>query len=145
MGVTLAVFAGIQLAWPAWVRPHLISPSVAKVPLPGGNFSELIVDGGTHHMTVIGSWHEAGAWVLSNQTVTPAGAVFTGPATSACLSGSPRACTAWLASKNLRQLVTFQPASRFWALQWYEAAIFILLAAALAGVCAWRISRRQLA
>ncbi len=144
MGVTLAVFAGVQLSWPVWVRPHLISPSVVRAPL-AGNFRELTVDGGSHRMTVVGAWHEAGAWVLSNQTVTPAGRVFTGPATSACLSGSGRACMAWLASKNLRQLVTFQPVSRFWAFQWYETAIFVLLAAALAGVCAWRISRRRLA
>jgi hypothetical protein len=29
--------------------------------------------------------------------------------------------------------VTYRPASRFWALQWYETAIFLGLALALAG------------
>jgi hypothetical protein len=31
------------------------------------------------------------------------------------------------------------------AFQWYETAIFLALALILAGLCAWRISRRRLA
>jgi hypothetical protein len=83
--------------------------------------------------------------VLSNQTITPAGRTFTGPAPAACLQGTQQQCAAWLASKDLRQLVTFQPASRFWAFQWYEVAIFVLLAVALAAFCAARIKRGRLA
>ena len=52
---------------------------------------------------------------------------------------------AWLASKHLHQLVTFQPASRFWAFQWFETGIFLLAAIALAVFCAQRIRRRRLA
>jgi len=37
-----------------------------------------------------------------------------------------------------------RPESRFWAFQWYETAIFVVLAVALAGFCAWRIRRRRL-
>lgn len=43
---------------------------------------------------------------------------------------------------GLRQLVTYQPASRYWAFQWQETAIFMVLALALAGACAWWIRRR---
>ncbi len=143
MAATLAVFAGIQVAWPNWIRPHLLSPSVARPPLRINDLAEFTAN--EHgQVTVLGAWHPAGAWVLSNTSITPAGHVFTGPATNACLGGSNQQCMAWLATKHLRQLVTFQPGSRFWAFQGYETAVFVLLAAALAFFCAWRIRRRRL-
>jgi len=43
---------------------------------------------------------------------------------------------------DLRQLVTYQPAGRYWVFQWYEAGIFLVLAGALCGCCAWLIRRR---
>jgi hypothetical protein len=45
-------------------------------------------------------------------------------------------------SFHLRQLVTYQPASRYWPLQWSEAAIFVALAAAFAVGCVWWVRRR---
>jgi hypothetical protein len=36
-----------------------------------------------------------------------------------------------------------QPASRFWAMQWYEAGIFLAVALALAGLCFWWTGRRN--
>lgn len=42
---------------------------------------------------------------------------------------------------GLRELVTYQPLSRYWALQWDETLIFLGLAVALAGVCFWRVRR----
>jgi hypothetical protein len=143
MAATLAVFAAIQVAWPTWIRPHLISPAVARVPL-GTNINEFMINGNGDRVTILGAWQQSGAWVLSDKTITPAGHIFTGPATSACLQGTQQQCNAWVASKDLRQLVTFQPASRFWAFQWYETAIFVLVAVALACFCAWRIRRRRL-
>lgn len=142
MALTLVAIAAIQIVWPNWVRPHLISPAVARAPL-GTEVDEFIISGANNQVTVVGAWHRPGAWVLSNQTITPAGHAFTGPAASACLKGSQQQCNAWLASKDLRQLVTFQSASRFWALQWYDTAVFVLLALVLAFCCAWRIRRRS--
>jgi hypothetical protein len=144
MAVTLAAFVGVQIIWPNWIRPHLISPAVAKSPLTN-SFNELVTNVATHQMTVVGNWHQAGAWFLSDQTITPSGHVFAGPATSACLGSSFQACVNWIASKHLRQLVTYQPASRFWSLQGIETAIFVLIAVALAVFCAWRIRSRRLA
>jgi len=43
---------------------------------------------------------------------------------------------------HLRQVVIYQPDSRFWAFQWYETAIYLALAAALAGFCIWWVRRR---
>jgi hypothetical protein len=44
---------------------------------------------------------------------------------------------------GLREVVTYQPLSRYWALQWYEALIFTGLAVALAGLC-FLLVRRSL-
>jgi hypothetical protein len=68
--------------------------------------------------------------------------VFTGPAPQACRSGTAQACEAALGRIHLRQLVIYQPATRFWDFQWYETAIFLALALALAWVCFWWIRRR---
>lgn len=42
MAATLAVFAGVQIVWPIWIRPHLISPSVARPPL-GNDLNEFLI------------------------------------------------------------------------------------------------------
>ena len=47
-----------------------------------------------------------------------------------------------LASFHLRDAVTYQPVSRYWALQWYELSIFIVLALLLAGISWWWVRRR---
>jgi hypothetical protein len=43
---------------------------------------------------------------------------------------------------GLREVVTYQPLSRYWALQWYETLIFVGLALVLAGLCFWKVRRR---
>jgi hypothetical protein len=45
-------------------------------------------------------------------------------------------------SFHLRQLVTYQPPSRYWPLQWSEAAIFVAIAAALTAACVWLVRQR---
>ncbi len=145
MGLTLATFVAVQVIWANWVRQHLLAPKVATSKIVPQNLDEFIISSPDKQVTVVGAWRPAGGWVLSNQTVTPAGHVFTGPATSACLNGGQFRCNAWLASKHLHQLVTFEPASRFWALQWYETAIFLAAAVALTVFCARQIGRRRLA
>ena len=63
----------------------------------------------------------------------------------ACASGTQQQCDAWLATQHLRRQISYQPASRYWAFQWYETAIFLALALALAGFCVWQIRHRRLA
>jgi hypothetical protein len=43
---------------------------------------------------------------------------------------------------HLREVLTFQPASRYGPFQWFELAIFLALALALVGLCFWWIRRR---
>lgn len=43
---------------------------------------------------------------------------------------------------GVRDLLTYQPAGRYWSFQWYEFAIFIVFAFLLAGICFWWVRRR---
>jgi hypothetical protein len=43
---------------------------------------------------------------------------------------------------HFHEVVTYQPASHFWALQWRESAIFFALAAALLGLAVYWVRRR---
>jgi hypothetical protein len=57
-------------------------------------------------------------------------------------SPSRPACDASIGRLHLRQVVTYEPGSRYWALQWYETAIFLAAALALAGACFVWVRRR---
>jgi hypothetical protein len=144
MAATLAAFGGVQLAWALEVRQHLISPVRISAPLNVNAINELTIQNG-QTITVVAAAHNSSGWVLTNQTVTSAGRPFTGPPTAACLTGTPQQCNAWLASQHLRQLVTYQPVSRFWEFQWYETAIFVVAALALGALCTWLIRSRRIA
>lgn len=144
MALTLLLFAAVQFLMPAFIRPHLLPPGQASAPLNPNNTAELLVNQ-NNQMTVLGNASIPGAWLLSNTTVTAAGRVFTGPATAACTSPTApaSACTKWLATQHLRQVVTYQPAGRFWPLQWTETAIYLAASAGLGGICVWRIRRKR--
>jgi hypothetical protein len=149
MALTLLLFAAMQFLMPTLVRPHLLPPDHATAPLNPNDTSQLVIqngDGYTGYMTVQGNASvPPGAWLLSNLTITPAGHVFHGPATAACTSPSApaSACTNWLASKHLRTAVTYQPANRFWPLQWAELGIYLAASAGLGGVCVWQVRRKR--
>jgi hypothetical protein len=149
MAVTLVIFVGAQVLMPTLVRPHLIPPVQATAPFSANDINLMEttqVQGGPARMTVQdSSFGPPGAWILSNQTITPSGRVFTGPAIGACTSNSaPRQqCNNWLNSLHLRQLITYQPESRFWPLQGAETGIYLVLATGLGALCTWQIRRRR--
>lgn len=143
MAVTLVIFAAIQIAMPLWVRPHLVTPAQTVSALSPANINGIMMSSPGGQMTVTASTNLPGAWVLSNQTIKKDGQVFSGPAPHACGNGGPQECQAAIGQLHLRQLVTYQPANRFWAFQWYETGIFLALAAALAGLCFWRVRSRR--
>ena len=49
-------------------------------------------------------------------------------------------CVARIAA-TYHEVVTYQPASRYWPLQWYELGVFLTAALLLAAACAWRIRK----
>jgi hypothetical protein len=141
MAVTLAIFAAVQIAVPLGIRPHLLPPdhtvaTIASAELDFGNLTATVVPG------------QPGAWIISSGAINAAGrTVSTLPA--ACLGAtplglklgsSPGPC---LESHGFREAITYEPASRYWPLQWIETGIFLALALALAGFCFWRLGRRR--
>ncbi len=146
MAVTLAIFVGvIWFAFPTWVRPQLLPAAQVTVPLSSASTAgfEKLRDG---RLLVQTSPPELpGAWVLSTHLASSDGRpVSTVPATKACTSPSPgQTCPAYVASLHLQQTVTYQPASRYWPLQWYETGLYLVLAAALTGLCLWWIRPRR--
>ena len=142
MAVTLAVFAAVQLIMPNVIRPHLLPPATATTAVTVSLSTAIVGHNGQLTVPVTGL---PGAWIFSNQTITPAGHVFVLSDVAACASGTQQQCDAWLATQHLRRQISYQPASRYWAFQWYETAIFLALALALAGFCVWQIRHRRLA
>jgi len=145
MAVTLAIFVAVQVLMPIYVRPHLMPPVQATAPFNAFENNELTISSPGNRMTLVGNFSRPGAWILSNNTVTPSGQVFTGPAGAACTGNyPPNACNAWVNTLHLRQQVAYQPASRFWPLQFIETGIYLVLAAGLGWSCVWRIRRRRI-
>lgn len=143
MATTLAVFALVQFTWPSLVRQHLHAAVHASVPLTTSNISSLAV--GAHSTLIVNAPAASsppGAWILATQTVAPDGHPFAGTI-GACQGSNFAPCQAALGHLHLRDLITYQPASRFWVLQGEETVIFLFLAVALAGFCAWWLSRRR--
>jgi predicted small integral membrane protein len=147
MAVTLLIFVAVQFAVPVWVRPHLLPPVTTAAPL---NLASVAAWGATDagqgsggHLFVLTQVSVAGAWMLSSEIVTPAGRpASTEPATQACGGAATmQSCHAYLATLHLRQEVTYQPASRYWALQWLETAMYLAAAVLLSGLCFLRIRR----
>ena len=144
MAVTLAVVAAAQILMPTVIRAHLIPPVHKAVALDTQHLRGFGISDDGNQMRVMGSYDEPGSWVLSITTVKPDGTEFTGPANQqACnRDSSPRDCLNWLTTLNLKQDVTYQPASRFWPLQWVEGGLFAGLAALMALFCFWWVRRR---
>jgi hypothetical protein len=159
MALTLAVFVAMQVVVPMFVRPHLLPPAHFTAPV-SVQHAQVSTNAGTGVSSVqlTNAFDKPGAWVLSDVITTPSGraaadAVMTpvGPELaelpSACLltpSGINRVeCPKALAAIHLRQSVTYQPASRFWPLQWIETGMYLVLAAGLGWVCVWQVRRRR--
>jgi hypothetical protein len=47
-----------------------------------------------------------------------------------------------LTSQGIKEAISYQPARRYWPFQWTETALYLAAAAALAGYCFRRLSRR---
>jgi len=144
MAVTLAIFAAVQIAMPLLVRPHLLPPVRASSAFNPATLVSLTSGGSGGQLKVTGAVNLPGAWVLDNQTVTPAGHDSRVPAPAACVKSTApfSECQAALGRLGLRQLVTYQPAGRYWVFQGYETGIFVVFAVALGGLCTWQIRRR---
>jgi ABC-type transport system involved in multi-copper enzyme maturation permease subunit len=160
MAITLAAFIAIQLAMPLGIRPYIITPVRLTTEITATNLRGLQMagpDGPVQNLSV--NFDAPGAWILSNQTIDATGQV-ADPLPSwliSCMPAPPgrpgqaasqpsqpdlQACFTRLANDGYRQLIVYQPGSRYWAFQWTETAIFLAFAGILAGFCSWWMRRR---
>lgn len=122
MAVTLGLFVAVRVVVTDFLRPHYLAPLSKLLPLGLGGRGR----------------HAPASWVLSTTLVTPTGQHLSMPVTpnelpAACQSPghfklTPSCLHGW------HTLVTYQPASRFWAFQGIEAGIFVALGLALLAV-----------
>jgi hypothetical protein len=156
MALTLALYAAAQIVVPMWVRPHLVPPVSSTVAFSRSTFDGLSLDeSGQDSLSV----HTAdrGDWILVNETMGPDGRVAALPQSfrdcvpgpSAPASGTERGsagsideCLNRLTQAGYRQRVVYQPADRFWLLQWVETGVYAAASLALAAGCFWWVRRR---
>ncbi len=138
MATSLVVFVAARVAFTFWVRPNLETKIRTISPLhmiPGMGFDQ------TNNGPLSVTGGHPGDWVFSDQLINRAGHAVSGNFLSqaACLTN--RGFFACIG--KLREVVVYQPASRYWTFQWYETAIFITLGLILGAVSLWWIRRRN--
>lgn len=170
MVVTLAAFVAVRAAITSWVRPYILAPLhfTIGLQLPQGNqvsnpspaaaltpgawiLSNQTINGAGH---VIGQegvisydggqmgvgFNYIGAGRVTLQGVGSCPNKF--PPQSAPVAVFDRAAQLCVTKFKIREVLAYQPASRYWALQWFESAIFVALALALVGIAFWWVHNR---
>jgi hypothetical protein len=163
MASTLVAFIVAREAEVTWVRPHLMAPvrSVSAVSGQNGIDFSLTPDGVKLQS---GPPNIPNGWGLSATVVNKAGhaptAAFIKSACPSLANAGPAGpgkhvrvssngsgpqgfqdCIAKVAARY-HEVVAYQPASRFWAFQGLETALFVVLALLLAGLCFWWVRHR---
>jgi hypothetical protein len=153
MALTLATIIAVQILMPVLVQSRLMAPESETSAITASTIRGFMMSGepgaADPQIQVEVAVDQPGAWVIANRTLGPDGErVQYLPAWAEACAPDPRAdsevvdaCFAKVADAGYRQQVEYQPASRFWALQWRETALLLALAAGVTGFCFWRIRR----
>jgi hypothetical protein len=163
MATTLGAYLATQLLFISDVRPHLLSPvtklvafskdtgfgfsrspsgplsfSVSPPSMPNAWVAKTVLRG-KNGLQMSSHWLRVNCAALLK--TPPPGAqgrtIKAGappPAFSDCVNKI---------AKNFHELLTYQPASRFWAFQWYELTIYVVAAVVLCGASCWWVCRRN--
>jgi hypothetical protein len=169
MAVTLAGFTAARALFRLLVRPHLLAPLTRVLPLDpattgyGSAGMWPFLPGPALQPAPPGM---PGSWITSISIVGRGGNGLTGSELASICPGighrqagqalggggsghaqAPQSvvnamhqCVSRVAV-TYHEVVTYQPASRYWPLQWFELGIFLAAALLLAGACAWRVRR----
>jgi hypothetical protein len=165
LATTLIVFVGARLGMTFWGRAHLLSPLHRTIELADAHMGYM-----RSSPTAPGNLHAdapdiPNSWIYSSNLVDNSGHTLTSAdVTRLCpdlkipepVAGSGdtvqqqvpieaktqlRACITKV-SDSYHQVVTYQPAGRYWTLQWLELGVYLAASIALAGICFWAIRRR---
>jgi hypothetical protein len=148
MATTVGVFFGVRIAFTSVVRQHLLPPEHITQPL------RTVVQGFAQKnngpIKLSTGIDIPNAWVYSTRVVDGSGHPLTGAVvTNSCpdllrpFSGQAtlQACATKLGA-TYHGIITYQPASRYWPMQWCETGSFLAAALVLAAFCFYRIRRR---
>jgi hypothetical protein len=164
MATALVVFTGLRIAVVEWVRPHLMSPPVLRtafaitsprrvqigthVPQGAWVVSDSVVNAGGQAV----NGGVSGLLVNLSNAVAPNGSISL-PGVGSCPNIRPSASqldngqsVAGLVARCVNQLhltnvVTYQPANRYWPFQVYESLIFLAAAVAIGAFTVWWVRR----
>jgi ABC-type transport system involved in multi-copper enzyme maturation permease subunit len=169
MASTLVVFVAALLLVAHEVRPRLITPmsqslrlsqstagfgsanggpfTIVTNPPSSGNewfYSEQIVDKAGHTLApsyVANSCPSLVAGAQASGGGSPGAGQSSRVPTPAGVTAQLQECFAKVGAK-FHEVITFQPASRYWTFQWYELAIYFGISLILAASCIWWVRRR---
>lgn len=148
LAITLGVFTTLRIVIADYLRPHYMTPftmtyNFLRHPAPSPAGSSWLIS-----RIIAGP----GGQVPSSQAhLVPSlgfsiGGVPVSHMPSACqalVSQGPLKVFSCLTAHGYHGLITYQPASRYWAFQGIETGIFVLLAAALIAMTAIAVTRRD--
>ncbi|HWC36813.1 MAG TPA: ABC transporter permease subunit [Mycobacteriales bacterium] len=164
MAVTLGGFVAVRMVMQLVVRQHLLTPLTKAVALTPRTPVDLMRTSNGVQKLVPHSPDIGHAWTLGTTLADSSGhpptSAFIRQACSAIMSIKPpasgirksgppppqvlaavRSCVHNV-GLSYHEVVSYQPASRFWAFQWLESAIFVGLAVALLGLAVYWVRRR---
>jgi ABC-type transport system involved in multi-copper enzyme maturation permease subunit len=162
MATTLAVYVAARLTFARQVRPHLLTPlKVTSKLLKTSGYGFEQTPNGLHFIVSTGS--SPNALVFNSVMVGKHGARVTTQWLKAnCanllmrhpqvsgnsgvrVKGPPPKAFGECVDKivaNFHEVLTYQPASRFWTFQWYETGIYVVVSMALCAFSYWWLRRR---
>jgi ABC-type transport system involved in multi-copper enzyme maturation permease subunit len=145
MVATLVGFVAVREAVTYWVRPNLVAPLHTSIAISSSSPLSVGSVNGQVIVTALTTGIDPNAWVYSSKIVDQTGhSPTTAFLNRACPFGANglnlQHCISAIAAK-FHEVITYQPASAYWAFQWYEAAIFLGLTVVLSGLCIWWIRR----
>jgi hypothetical protein len=134
MAISLVTFIVARIVMQTWIRPNFRTPLKASGPLqpPGKLDLATPTNGPGADLT------KPGDWTVSDYIIDPSGHVTNNIRVDP--NGSCVATKTCLA--EYQHVVTYQPAGRYWAFQWYETSIFLGAAVVLIGFSFWWLRRR---
>jgi hypothetical protein len=145
MAITLGGFVAVRLVITLWVRKHYMS-AVTTYANAGVNLTPK----GSYWSYASGLTGPHGPLPQVNGMVSGPTMVYDGvpvsvlpKACQAAASGPNPNAASCLTSEHIRQFITYQPASRYWAFQGIETGIYVLIAAALIAATVTVIRRRD--
>jgi hypothetical protein len=155
MAITGVAFLALQFAVPNLVRPHLMPPERASVPMTAQAINQAkslgSITGGAV-VNGVGVPHSPDAWISETSAFrTRDGRPLSGAAFNACLDtpaktgaggtfGDTAVC---LGKLDLHVDIAYHPNDRYWAFQWLETALYLVLSGLLVTFGLWRVQRRH--